>query len=78
MNGYNDKMPVLVQHVLEKGKGLVVDSERFAVIKEEVRKICLRSYLLLMMLYQGETSYGELLPCSVVQDLGLLWTLSHD
>lgn len=36
MNGYNDKMPVLVQQVLEKGKGLIVDPERLAVIKEEV------------------------------------------
>lgn len=36
MNGYNDKMTVLVQHVLEKVKGLVVNPERLAVMKEQV------------------------------------------
>ncbi|KAF8911060.1 Metalloenzyme, LuxS/M16 peptidase-like protein [Gymnopilus junonius] len=35
MNGYNDKMIVLVRHVLEKVKGLVIDPQRLAVIKEE-------------------------------------------
>lgn len=37
MNGYNDKMIVLVRHVLEKIKGVMVDPQRLAVIKEEVR-----------------------------------------
>lgn len=36
MNGYNDKMPVLVRHVLEKVKGLAVDPQRLAVIKDQV------------------------------------------
>ncbi|KAH9483963.1 Putative zinc protease [Psilocybe cubensis] len=38
MNGYNDKMSVLVRHVLEKVKGLVVDAQRLAVVKEELRR----------------------------------------
>ncbi|KDR81747.1 hypothetical protein GALMADRAFT_58881 [Galerina marginata CBS 339.88] len=38
MNGYNDKMSVLVRHVLEKIKGLVVNPQRLAVIKEEARR----------------------------------------
>jgi insulysin len=36
MNGYNDKMTVLVGHVLEKVKGLAVDPQRLAVIKDQV------------------------------------------
>ena len=36
MNGYNDKMSVLVQHVLEKIKGLVVNPQRLTVMKEQV------------------------------------------
>jgi len=36
MSGYNDKMSILAQHVLEKVKGLVVDPKRLAVVKEEV------------------------------------------
>ena len=39
MNGYNDKMSVLVRHVLEKVKGLVVDPKRLAVVKEEVNTL---------------------------------------
>ena len=34
--GYNDKIPVLVRHVLEKVKGLVVDPQRLSVMKEQV------------------------------------------
>lgn len=37
MNGYNDKVSVLVRHVLEKVKGLVVNPKRLAVVKEAVR-----------------------------------------
>ena len=36
MSGYNDKMSVLAQHILEKVKGLVVDPQRLSVIKEQV------------------------------------------
>ncbi|KAF9469217.1 Metalloenzyme, LuxS/M16 peptidase-like protein [Collybia nuda] len=38
MNGYNDKMVVLVQHVLEKIKALIVNPERLAVMKEQVKR----------------------------------------
>ncbi|TFK42449.1 Metalloenzyme, LuxS/M16 peptidase-like protein [Crucibulum laeve] len=38
MNGYNDKMPVLVKHVLEKVKGLIVRPDRLAVLKEQARR----------------------------------------
>ena len=36
MRGYNDKMAVLVKHVLEKIKGLVVNPVRLEVMKEQV------------------------------------------
>lgn len=36
MKGFNDKMSVLVKHVLEKVKGIVVDADRLAVMKEQV------------------------------------------
>ncbi|RDB21223.1 hypothetical protein Hypma_011756 [Hypsizygus marmoreus] len=38
MNGYNDKMSVLVKHVLEKIKGLHVDPKRLAVMKEQAKR----------------------------------------
>ncbi|KAF8163442.1 Metalloenzyme, LuxS/M16 peptidase-like protein [Crassisporium funariophilum] len=38
MNGYNDKMSVLVRHVLEKVKGLVVNPERLSVIKDQTKR----------------------------------------
>jgi insulysin len=38
LGGYNDKMNVLAQHVLEKAKGLIVDSERLAVMKEQTKR----------------------------------------
>lgn len=36
MNGYNDKLSVLVRHVIEKVKDITVDSKRLDVVKEEV------------------------------------------
>ena len=36
MKGYNDKMFVLAQYILDKIKGLVVNPQRLSVIKEEV------------------------------------------
>jgi len=36
VNGYNDKVAVLVQDVLDKIKGLVVDPQRLEVMKEQV------------------------------------------
>jgi insulysin len=36
MNGYNDRMFVLVKHILEKLKGLVVLPDRLDVMKEQV------------------------------------------
>lgn len=36
MNGFNDKMSVLVKAVLEKIKGIVVAADRLAVMKEQV------------------------------------------
>jgi insulysin len=34
--GYNDKISVLVAHILEKVKGLVVDAQRLSVMKQQV------------------------------------------
>lgn len=36
IGGYNDKLAVLLKVVLEKLKGLVVTSDRFEVMKEQV------------------------------------------
>ncbi|KAJ7286255.1 Metalloenzyme, LuxS/M16 peptidase-like protein [Mycena rebaudengoi] len=38
MNGFNDKMSVLVKHVLEKIKGIVVKDDRLAVMKEQAKR----------------------------------------
>ncbi|KAJ3510226.1 hypothetical protein NLJ89_g4805 [Agrocybe chaxingu] len=38
MNGYNDKMAVLVSHVLEKVRALAIDPQRLAVVKEQTRR----------------------------------------
>lgn len=38
MNGYNDKVIVLVQHVLERVKQITVRPERLIVMKEEIKK----------------------------------------
>lgn len=38
MNGYNDKLFVLVQEILHKIKTLVVDPQRLEVMKEAVRR----------------------------------------
>ncbi|KAF9482803.1 insulin-degrading enzyme [Pholiota conissans] len=38
MNGYNDKMAVLVDHVLEKIKSVPIDPKRLDVVKEEARR----------------------------------------
>ncbi|KAJ6525427.1 Metalloenzyme, LuxS/M16 peptidase-like protein [Mycena vulgaris] len=38
MNGFNDKMSVLVKHVLEKIKGIVVSADRLAVMKEQAKR----------------------------------------
>ncbi|KAJ7723946.1 Metalloenzyme, LuxS/M16 peptidase-like protein, partial [Mycena maculata] len=38
MNGFNDKMSVLVKHVLEKIKKIVVDPSRLAVMKEQAKR----------------------------------------
>lgn len=35
-SGYNDKISVLVGHLLEKVKGIVVDPQRLSVLKEQV------------------------------------------
>ncbi|KAF9566323.1 insulin-degrading enzyme [Agrocybe pediades] len=44
-SGYNDKMSVLIRHVLEKVKALAVDPQRLDVIKEEVRRSYLNFFL---------------------------------
>jgi secreted Zn-dependent insulinase-like peptidase len=36
LSGYNDKLPVLAHHVLEKIKDIEVDPERLRVMKEQV------------------------------------------
>ncbi|KAJ7709455.1 Metalloenzyme, LuxS/M16 peptidase-like protein [Mycena rosella] len=38
MNGFNDKMSVLVKHVLEKIKGIVINPDRLAVMKEQAKR----------------------------------------
>ncbi|KAF7363794.1 Insulin-degrading enzyme [Mycena sanguinolenta] len=38
MNGFNDKMSVLVKAVLEKMKGIVVAADRLAVMKEQAKR----------------------------------------
>lgn len=35
--GYNDKLPVLAQHILERARTLEVKPERLHVFKEQVR-----------------------------------------
>ncbi|KAJ7217183.1 Metalloenzyme, LuxS/M16 peptidase-like protein [Mycena pura] len=37
-DGYNDKMSVLVEHVLEKMKAIVVDPARLAIMKEKAKR----------------------------------------
>jgi len=37
LSGYNDKISILAQHVLDKAKNLVVNPERLEVYKEQVR-----------------------------------------
>ncbi|KAG5637127.1 hypothetical protein H0H81_005656 [Sphagnurus paluster] len=37
VNGYNDKLAVLIKHVLEKVKGLDIDPQRLAVMKEQAK-----------------------------------------
>lgn len=36
MNGYNDKLSVLVRHVLDKVNNIDIDAKRLDVVKEEV------------------------------------------
>lgn len=58
MNGYNDKMSVLVRHVLDKVKGLVVDTQRLAVIKEEVffpTSIVVHTFYYFLIRLEGST-----------------------
>ncbi|KAI5119937.1 hypothetical protein M0805_002126 [Coniferiporia weirii] len=38
LSGYNDKLHVLAQHVLEKVKGLEIKEDRLAVMKEQVKQ----------------------------------------
>lgn len=44
MSGYNDKMAVLVKHVLEKIKGLVVEPVRLDVMKEQAGRLPANAY----------------------------------
>lgn len=36
LSGYNDKLPVLAHHVLEKARDITISPERLKVIKEHV------------------------------------------
>ncbi|KAJ7580280.1 Metalloenzyme, LuxS/M16 peptidase-like protein [Mycena floridula] len=45
VNGYNDKVPLLTEQVLAKGKSLVVNPKRFAVFKEKTKR-SLENFLL--------------------------------
>lgn len=38
-SGYNDKMPVLLEHILDRIKNLNINPERLEVMKEQVRNI---------------------------------------
>lgn len=64
MNGYNDKISVLAQHVLDKIKTLVVDPRRLEVIKESVRyfsqKMTGTNLLTLALRFAGNTRISPL------------------
>ena len=38
IKGYNDKMIILVTHIMDKLKSLVVDHQRLEIVKEKVRE----------------------------------------
>ncbi|PPQ98811.1 hypothetical protein CVT24_003365 [Panaeolus cyanescens] len=38
MHGYNDKMSILAEHVLDRMKHLVIDPQRLSVLKEQARR----------------------------------------
>jgi insulysin len=48
LSGYNDKLHVLLQHILKKVKTLQVEPDRLEVIKEQVRSSTLFTNRLLM------------------------------
>lgn len=84
MNGFNDKMSVLVKHVLEKIKGIVIDPGRLAVMKEQV---CLLSswirFGLVLILGSARlkeiwriSSWASRMLCRITTD-AILWLKSN-
>ncbi|KAH8117077.1 insulin-degrading enzyme [Phellopilus nigrolimitatus] len=59
LSGYNDKLPLLTQHVLEKIKNLEVNIDRLAVIKEQVKRQWENFFL--GQTYQLSDYYGKYL-----------------
>lgn len=49
VGGYNDKLDVLLQHVLDRVKSLEIKPDRLSVMKEEVRilRLCELGMLLI-------------------------------
>lgn len=78
MSGYNDKMAVLVQHVLEKIKGLVVNPQRLAVMKEQVTGLIVIIRTCNLRIYHiGKKRLGEFFPWTILFSFRLFWTLHH-
>ena len=81
LSGYNDKLHVLAQHVLEKARNLDVREDRLAVIKENVgrrskpsatQKRVLKSYCHLL----GQAAMAKLFPRTDLLAFGILWEIS--
>lgn len=78
MHGYNDKMSVLVEHVLDRVKHLVIDPQRLIVLKEQVRYPVSLFIFVFLNSITGEKGMGKLLPRAIIHTLRLLWTLFDD
>ncbi len=59
MNGYNDKMSVLVKHILDKVKQIVVDPTRLAVMKEQVNSSAISRSALVLTVHRSLRRVGR-------------------
>jgi secreted Zn-dependent insulinase-like peptidase len=73
IGGYNDKLPLLLQHIFEKIRGLEVQPERLCVMKEQVRIHVRLSGLWMTITSKAQTELGKLLLGPNISNFRVLW-----
>ena len=76
-HGYNDKMSVLVENILDRIKNFTVNPERLEMMKEQVRVATLMCLFSWTVNDSGEKDMGKFLHEPILSVVWLLWKIPY-